>query len=315
MTKKTINVAVIGLGPWGQTMAHKLSALPDFTLKSTFDHHDARKVAHAETAPSLDAILDDPSIKACVITTPNHTHADLAHTLLEAGKNVLIAKPLAMTAAACDEISALARAKRLVAMTGHTTLFNPGVLLMRRLIAESGRPVLHFDARRRGVGRIQKNSVLLDLAVHDLANAIFVTGRHPLSAQHVQRPYGGCLAAQAQMFMRFEGGMTGHVESSWVASERRRLAVATLDGRIVKLDELTAKVSVYDTTPTAKLAEDNFTAVKIAEYKVDAHDALADELSAFAKFIRERRFPEENAKIARSVVHVIEISDDIGAYF
>jgi predicted dehydrogenase len=315
MTKKTINVSVIGLGPWGQTLAHKLSGLPGFTLKSTFDHHDGRKVAHAEAAPSLDAILNDPSIKACVITTPNHTHAELARILLEAGKNVLIAKPMAMASTACDEIAALARAKGLVAMTGHTTLFNPGVLLMKRLIAESGRPVLHFDARRRGVGRIQKNSVLLDLAVHDIANAIFVTGRHPLSARHVQRPYGGCPAAQAQIFMRFEDGMTGHVESSWVASERRRLAVATLDGRIVKLDELAAKVSVYDTTPTAKLAEDNFTATKTAEYKIDAHDALADELSAFAKFIREDRFPEENARIARSVVRAIEISEDIGVYF
>ena len=314
MAKKKINVSVIGLGPWGQTLAHKLSALQDFALKSTYDHHDGRKAAHSEPAPSLEAILDDPSIKACVVTTPNHTHADLARTLLESGKNVLIAKPLALTAAACDEIAALARAKGLVAMTGHTTLFNPGVLLMKRLIAESGRPVLHFDARRRGVGRIQKNSVLLDLAVHDIANAIFVTGRHPLAARHVQRPYGGWSAAQAQIFMRFEGGMTGHVESSWVASERRRLAVATLDGRIVKLDELTAKVSVYDTTPTTRLAQDNFSAVKTAEYKVDAHDALADELSAFAEFIREGRFPEENARIARSVVHAIEISDNLGVY-
>ncbi|MCI4684885.1 Gfo/Idh/MocA family oxidoreductase [Rhodoblastus acidophilus] len=310
----TINISVIGLGPWGHTLANKLSALPDFALKSTYDHHDGRKMAHAEAAPSLDAILEDRSIEACVVTTPNHTHADLALTLLEAGKNVLIAKPLAMTSAACDEVAALARAKGLVAMTGHTTLFNPGVLLMKRLIAETGRPVLHYDARRRGVGRIQKNSVLLDLAVHDVANAIFVTGQHPLSARHVQRAYGGCAAAQAQMFLAFEGGMTGHVESSWVASERRRLAVATLDGKIVKLDELTAKVSVYDTTPVASLANENFSAVKTAEYKIDAHDALADELSTFARFIRDGGFPEENARIARSVVHAIEISQDLGAY-
>ncbi|WP_298429440.1 Gfo/Idh/MocA family oxidoreductase [Rhodoblastus sp.] len=314
MANMTINISVIGLGPWGQTLANKLAALPDFTLKSTFDHHAGHKIAHVEVAPSLEAILGDRSIQACVVTTPNHTHAEFARTLLEAGKNVLIAKPLAMTSADCDEIAALARARGLVAMTGHTTLFNPGVLLMKRLIAESGRPVLHFDARRRGIGRIQKNSVLLDLAVHDIANAIFVTGRRPLSARHVQRAYGGCPAAQAQMFLAFEGGMTGHVESSWVASERRRLAVATLDGRIVKLDELTARVSVYDATPTAQLARDNFSAVKTAEYKIDAHDALADELSAFARFIRNGEFPEENARIARAVVHAIEISQDLGVY-
>jgi len=310
----TINISVIGLGPWGQTLANKVSALPDFALKSTFDHHSGRATAQAKPAPSLDAILDDPTIDACVLTTPNHTHADLARTLLEAGKNVLIAKPLAVTSAACDDVTALARARGLVAMTGHTTLFNPGVLLMKRLIAESGRPVLHFDARRRGIGRIQKNSVLLDLAVHDLANAIFVSGQHPASARHARRAYGACPAAQAQMFLRFDGGMTGHVESSWIASERRRTATVTLDGLIVELDELTGKVSVYESTGTDDLAKDNFGASKIAEYKVDAHDALADELQTFAKLIRDRNFPEENAKIARSVVHAIEISQDIGVY-
>lgn len=310
----TINVSVIGLGPWGQTLANKASALPDFTLRSTYDHHDGRRMAHAEPAPSLDAILEDVSVHACVVTTPNETHADLARTLLEAGKHVLIAKPLAATSSACDEVTALARAKGLVAMTGHTTLFNPGVLLMRRLIAESGRPVLHFDARRRGVGRIQKNSVLLDLAVHDLANAIFVSGQRPVAARHVQRAYGSCPAAQAQMFLTFDGGMTGHVESSWIASERRRLSVATLDGKIVKLDEMAGKLSVYDATPGPRLAKDNFTAGKSAEYKVDAHDALADELTAFGRFIRDGGFPEDNARIARSVVHAIEISRDLDVY-
>ncbi|WP_374546141.1 Gfo/Idh/MocA family protein [Rhodoblastus sp.] len=310
----TINISVIGLGPWGQTLANKFNALPDFALKSTYDHHEERRAGQAQQAPSLDAILEDASIHACVVTTPNDTHADLAKTLLEAGKNVLIAKPLASTSALCDDVTALARARGLVAMTGHTTLFNPGILLVKKLVADSGRPVLHFDARRRGIGRIQKNSVLLDLAVHDLANAIFVSGQHPASARHARRAYGGCPAAQAQMFLRFDGGMTGHVESSWIASERRRTATVTLDGLIVELDELTGKVSVYESTGTERLAADNFTAAKTAEYQVGAHDALADELAAFGRFIRDGGFPEENARIARSVVHAIEISQDLQAY-
>jgi predicted dehydrogenase len=310
----TINISVIGLGPWGQTLANKVSALPDFTLKSTFDHHDGRKMAQVEAAPSLESVLDDASVQACVITTPNDTHADFATAALEAGKSVLVAKPLAITSAACDGVTALARAKGLVAMTGHTTLFNPGILLVKRLVEESGRPILHFDARRRGIGRIQKNSVLLDLAVHDIANALFISGQNPVSARHAQRAYGGCAAAQAQMFLRFDGGMTGHVESSWIASERRRTATVTLDGRIIELDELSATVSVYETSDLARVAKDNFTAAKTAEYKIDSHDALADELATFARFIRDGGFPDENGRIARSVVHAIEISQDMNAY-
>lgn len=310
----TINVSVIGLGPWGQTLANKVSALPDFTLKSTFDALDGRKLAQTEAASSLDDILADATIQACVITTPNETHADLAKTLLNAGKNVLVAKPLAVTSEACDDVTELARAKGLVAMTGHTTLFNPGILLMKKLVAESGLPVLHFDARRRGVGRIQNNSVLLDLAVHDIANAIFVSGQRPVSARHAHRAYGDCPEAQAQMFMRFEGGMTGHIESSWIASQRRRTATATLDGQIIELDELASTVTVFESSSLARVTTDNFTAAKIGEYTVESHDALADELATFARFIREGGFPEENARIARSVVRAIEMSQDLHAY-
>ena len=267
----TINISVIGLGPWGRTLANKASALPDFTLKSTYDHHDGRCLPQTEAAPSLDAILEDASIQACVITTPNDTHAAFARALLDAGKSVLVAKPLAVTSAACDDVTALARARGLVAMTGHTTLFNPGILLVKKLVLESGRPVLNFDARRRGIGRIQNNSVLLDLAVHDIANANFVSAsagfRAPRPARLWRLP-----AAQAQMFLRFDGGMTGHVESSWIASERRRTASVTLDGRIIELDELSATVSVYETSALARVAKDNFTAAKTAEYRIDSHN-------------------------------------------
>jgi predicted dehydrogenase len=310
----TINVSVIGLGPWGRTLAGKVSALPEFALKSTFDRHGDRSVPQVDVAPSLDAILRDDSIQACVVATPNDTHAALAKTLLDAGKSVLIAKPLAVNSSACDGVTALARAKGLVAMTGHTTLFNPGILLVKKLVADSGLPILHFDARRRGVGRIQKNSVLLDLAVHDLANAIFVSGQQPVAARHSQRAYGGCPAAQAQMFLRFDAGMTGHVESSWIASDRRRTSTVTLDGRIIELDELAGVVRVYEASTQARAMEDKFTARQLDEYKVEAHDALADELATFARLIRDGGFPEENARIARSVVHAIEISQNLDAY-
>ncbi|HUO54419.1 MAG TPA: Gfo/Idh/MocA family oxidoreductase [Rhodoblastus sp.] len=310
----TVNVSVIGLGPWGQIIANKLSALPDFILKSTYDALEGRRLEQAEAAPSLDAVLEDATVQACVITTPNDTHAELATALLNAGKNVLVAKPLAVTAQECDAVTALARSRGLVAMTGHTTLFNPGILLMKKLVADSGRPVLDFDARRRGVGRIQNNSVLLDLAVHDIANAIFVSGQRPVSARHTSRAYGDCAEAQAQMFMRFEGGMTGHIESSWIASHRRRTATVTLDGQIIELDELAATVTVYESSSRAKAMDDKFVAARIGEYTVESHDALAEELATFARFVREGGFPEENAKIARSVVHAIELSQDLHAY-
>lgn len=307
----TVAISVVGLGPWGQTLANKLAGLPEFALKSTFDRRGSRKIDAAEPAASLDAVLDNPEIEAVVIATPNASHLPLALRALDAGKHVLVAKPLAPTAAECDQILRLAREKNLIAVTGHTTLFNPGVLLMRDLIAELDRPVLHFDARRRGVGRIQQNSVLLDLAVHDLANAIFLTGQTPVAAHHIARQYGDCAAAQAQMFLKFDGGASAHVESSWIASERRRVATVTLDGFLIELDELASKVSVYEATPTAKLATDNFGAKKIAEHHVAAADALADELKSFGGLIGGRNFAEENARIARAVVEAIEISTEL----
>ena len=59
--------------------------------------------------PNADALTRDPGIGLAVISTPTDTHFEIARAALEAGKHMVIAKPMAVTAAEADELIALAQ--------------------------------------------------------------------------------------------------------------------------------------------------------------------------------------------------------------
>jgi predicted dehydrogenase len=106
----------------------------------------AEEFAASSASDSLDEVLADPSIGAVVLTLPNHLHRPVAVKALEAGKHVLVEKPLANTLEDADEmIAAAAQAKR-VLMVGQCRRFFPGARETKRRIPELGRPldIIHF---------------------------------------------------------------------------------------------------------------------------------------------------------------------------
>jgi UDP-N-acetyl-2-amino-2-deoxyglucuronate dehydrogenase len=97
----------------------------------------------AERAPAeIDEVLAADDIDAAILTVPNHVHADLAVRLLEAGKHVLVEKPLANTVAECDRILAAAGRSGRHVMVGQCRRFFAGAQMARELTAGLGRPLV-----------------------------------------------------------------------------------------------------------------------------------------------------------------------------
>ena len=88
----------------------------------------------ARPRASFDEVLADPTVDAVSIATPPATHHPLAKRALEAGKHVLVEKPLATTAADAEELVELAEREGLVLMPGHTFLYSAAVNKVRDLI-------------------------------------------------------------------------------------------------------------------------------------------------------------------------------------
>src|SRR5690349_18372912 len=137
-----LRVAVVGAGYWGPNLVRNFRGSPfwDLVAVCDLDIERARKVIGArstvEIAPSLEDLLRRDDIDAVAIATPARTHAPIALAALEAGKHVLVEKPLADTPeAAATMVRAAAEAGR-VLMIDHTYCYTPAVQYIRQTVAD-----------------------------------------------------------------------------------------------------------------------------------------------------------------------------------
>ena len=172
-----INIAQLGVGYWGPNLLRNLVSNKRCEINHVADFSSKRRDYVKGLYPALtlhersDQIIDDPDIDAIVIATPVATHFDIAMKALEAGKHIMVEKPLARSIKEVEEIGKLAEAKNLVAMVGHTFLYNAAVRYVKGLI-DSGElgDIRYIYSRRLNLGRIRSDvDALWNFAPHDIS--------------------------------------------------------------------------------------------------------------------------------------------------
>src|SRR5438270_4492914 len=195
----TLRVGVIGYGYWGPNVVRNFAEVAGAQVWAVSDMSQERlALAHARypsltTTTDCHALIGDPAIEAVVIMTPVSTHFNLAREALEAGKHVLVAKPMASSAAEATELIELAQRQRRVLMVDHTFIYTGAARRIKELVDSGtlGR-VYYYDSVRVNLGLFQRDvNVLWDLAVHDLSIMDYVLGVQPCAvaatgAAHVQ---------------------------------------------------------------------------------------------------------------------------------
>jgi predicted dehydrogenase len=182
MTTK-LSVGVLGCGYWGPNLIRNFSACPLTQVTAVCDANPerlaavARKHGDLRQTRSLDELLEQP-IDAVAIATPVSTHFALAERCLEAGKHVLVEKPLAANAAEGQYLVDLAARRGLTLMVDHTYLFSNAIRRIKELVEHDELGELYYvDSVRINLGLFQNDvNVIWDLAPHDLAIADHVLG-------------------------------------------------------------------------------------------------------------------------------------------
>ena len=181
-------VAIIGLGMAVTPHAKSLMDLAErVEVVHAFAPSQARRKAFAERFPfplsdSLDTVLADDSLDAVFILTPPNTHLELARRAVEAGKHILLEKPLEVTTERSVELVETCRTagRKLAVMLQHR--FRPAGMRLRELIArgELGRligasagmrlwrPQVYYDQPGRGTKARDGGGVLLTQGIHTL---------------------------------------------------------------------------------------------------------------------------------------------------
>ena len=135
-----INIAQVGVGYWGPNLLRNLIDNPKCKLLSVVDLSDERRKYVSEAysginvTDSLEEVLKDKRIDAIVISTPVKTHYDIALKCNKSGKNVLVEKPMATKSEEIKIINQLSSERKLVAMVGHTFLYNSAVEHVKKII-------------------------------------------------------------------------------------------------------------------------------------------------------------------------------------
>jgi len=252
----SIGLAIIGAGYWGPNLVRTALATPAFRLDWLCDLQVERARAvlgpYATVRPtdSYDAVLNDPAVAAVAIATPAATHFDLVRSALEAGKHVMVEKPLTPSAAEAEKLAALAHRSGLVLMCDHTYCYTPAVQRIRELIrgGEIGE-VQFVDSVRINLGLVQPDvDVLWDLAPHDLSIFDFVLPEDvtPVAvAAHTSDPIGARRACVAYLSVWLSNGALAHVHVNWLSPTKIRTTVFGGSRRTIVWD---------DTNPAGRLA-------------------------------------------------------------
>src|SRR5207253_6021675 len=119
-TRSMVRVAVIGLGYWGPNLVRNFFNVAGPDLRLCCDRDTSRLESMSRSYPTVRMVTDaaevfqNPEIDAVAIATPVSTHYPLVKAALNAGKSVLVEKPLAHSVAHAEELVALAKQKGLV---------------------------------------------------------------------------------------------------------------------------------------------------------------------------------------------------------
>ncbi|PYX63437.1 MAG: oxidoreductase, partial [Acidobacteria bacterium] len=138
--KSKIRVAVVGVGYWGRNLVrnfHELGALEALCdPESSVEIACKRDYEDVRFCSEVNDVLSDPTIDAVALATPAVTHYEMARAALEAGKDVLVEKPLAIDVRHGEDLVKLAEARRRILMVGHILRYHPAILKLQKLIQD-----------------------------------------------------------------------------------------------------------------------------------------------------------------------------------
>ena len=259
MTER-VTVGMVGLGGWGKNLLRNFAALPDADMRWACDADEGRRAAYQAAYPAtrfaaeLDDVLADPDVDAVVLATPVPTHHALARRAMEAGKHVMVEKPMAWSVEQARDLRDLAAETGRVLMVGHLLRFHPGVVKLRQLI-DSGElgDVRYVYGNRQNLGVIREDeNALWSLGVHDISVVLHLLDGRPVEVWARGEAYVRPSVEDVVFgYVKFDTGQVGHLHLSWLDPHKMRKMTVVGSTKMAVFDDMEPerKVTIYDKGP------------------------------------------------------------------
>jgi predicted dehydrogenase len=327
------SIAVVGYGYWGPNLARNFSKLEDCRLAAVVDMSVSRldKVRRlypaVRTTSSYEEILNDRDIHAVVIATPVCSHYPLARQAIQAGKHVLVEKPMTTTVAEAEELILLARRQGVVLMVDHTFVYTGAVRKIRQVIdsGEMGQ-IYYYDSVRVNLGLFQPDvSVLWDLAPHDFSIMTYLIDKEPVRVSAVgASPVswdGWNQESVVYVTVEFNDSTLAHFHVNWLSPVKVRRTLIGGSKKMVIYDHLDPdnQIKIFDkgvdvhngngTTNSRYQALVQYRTGDLLVPKIDQTEALEVLSRHFVESIREGRQPLTDGEAGLRVVRLLELAE------
>jgi predicted dehydrogenase len=317
-------IGVIGTGYWGKNHVRTYSELVsegvlDHVLICDINEKRAKELGSAFNIDYLTnhkELIDNPDIDAVSIVTPSPTHFELAKEFMEAGKDVLVEKPMTMDIAEAKELVRISEETGQILMVGHIFRHHPAVKELKhrinigelgtiRLISSNR---LSFGAPRSDMG------VIYALGIHEVDMFCYLMNvDYPKSILADTRcTLQPGIEETAMISMEFDNA-TAYAFESWLmpASGKQRDLIVVGSEKVAKIDYLKPQeLQMFD----IRIAEQDFdgkTSFNVENegsytIPIPYAEPLKEELKNFVDCIRSRSSPLSDGIIGMRAVEMAE---------
>lgn len=300
---KKLGVGVIGVGFWGKNHARVFSGLENARLIAVcdLDPAKAKSIGELYNVPwdtDITKFLKRADVEAVTICTPTTTHEDIALKAVEAGKQVLIEKPMANTVKGAKRILKTAEKKEAIIMVGFIERFNPAIQKAKAIIdkGEIGEVIMALAKRvSYWPERIGDVGVVKDTAVHDLDIMRWIFSEEPISVYARAGSLSHKFEDYAEILLGFGGIKTGFVEANWLTPYKVRTLTITGSEAILSVDYITQGIRFETKGKNVNLTE---------PWK----EPLMLELKHFADCVLQNKKPQVTGFDGLKVLEIAEAS-------
>ena len=251
-----VKIGIIGCGYWGPNLIRNFNGIPEAEVTYCADLDETRlkhiKGLYPKVIVTKDyrELLNNKEIDAIVVATPIETHYKIAKESLNAGKHVLIEKPITASSAEAIELINISEKNKKALMVDHTFEYSSPVRKIKDIISnnELGN-IFTIDMIRVNLGLFQeKVNVIWDLAPHDISMLLYYLGELPLRVMasgqsHVREG----IEDDAHISLLFKDKMTANIHVSWLDPCKIRRTTIVGNKKMLVFDDVSdEKIRIYD---------------------------------------------------------------------
>jgi len=313
---KKNNIILFGAGYWGSKHLRVLSSLNTVGNIYVYDPSDGTtndlksQFPDAVFVNDYEKLLAEKNIDGAIIATPPPTHFELALKCLKNDLHVLVEKPIVENLEQLESLHKISSQKNLVLMSGHTFIFNNGIIKMKEIV-DSGElgDIAYVISDRLNFGIVRKDiSLENNLAPHDLSILQFLFDNS--SVQKIEKTGISFLSQHSYDYQTIKVDYDNNVKCiinlSWYYPEKvRKIYIVGKKKMLVFDDSLQKKIKVYsnsiDSMDVSNIVEQGY-----YEPEISMEEALMNEQKHFISSFEAPEKCKTGYKHNYNIIKVLE---------